>query len=108
MRGVVEKCNMCHARFHAAKEKAATAGKKEIDLVDYVPACVEACPTGAITFGNLADEKDAAYAGAHSAEAFRLLERIGTEPKVYYKSTQSWVRAMAERSSSHTTEGQHV
>jgi menaquinone reductase, iron-sulfur cluster-binding subunit len=108
MRGVVEKCNLCHARLHAAREKAAAAGKREIDPADYIPACAEACPTAAITFGNLADEKDPVYAAAHSPESFRLLERIGTEPKVYYKSTQSWVRGLAERNSSQATERQHV
>ena len=30
-------------------------GKAEIDPADYVPACVEACPNGAIPFGNLND-----------------------------------------------------
>ena len=31
MRGVVEKCNFCHGRWHAAKERAAAAGKDDID-----------------------------------------------------------------------------
>ena len=55
MRGVVEKCNFCHGRLHAAKQRAAAAGKREIDPADYIPACVEACPTGAIRFGDLND-----------------------------------------------------
>ena len=101
MRGVVEKCNLCHARLHAAQEKAAAAGKKEIDPHDYVPACVEACPTAALTFGNLADENDPASQAAHSPEAFRLLARLGTEPKIYYKSTRPWVRALAEPDTAH-------
>ncbi len=99
MRGVVEKCNMCHARLHSAKEKAAAADKREIDMADYVPACVEACPTSAIHFGNLADQNDAVTQESHSANAFRMLARIGTEPKVYYKSKESWVRALAESAS---------
>ena len=57
MRGVVEKCNFCHGRFHAAQAKAAAAGNKDIDPADYVPACAEACPSRAITFGDLADAK---------------------------------------------------
>jgi molybdopterin-containing oxidoreductase family iron-sulfur binding subunit len=85
--------------LHAAKEKAAAAGKREIDPADYVPACVEACPTGAIRFGNLADKNDPAAQDARSAEAFRLLARIGTEPKVYYKSKEGWLRALAESTS---------
>jgi len=108
MRGVVEKCNLCHARLHSAKEKAAASGKTEIDPADYIPACVEACPTGAIQFGNLADENDSIVSAAHSPDAFRLLARLGTEPKVYYKSTQAWVRALAERDAGRATEGKYV
>jgi menaquinone reductase, iron-sulfur cluster-binding subunit len=108
MRGVVEKCNLCHARLHSAMEKAAVAGQKEIDLADYIPACVEACPTRAILFGNLADKDDPVSLAAHSPEAFRLLARLGTEPKIHYKSSQAWVRALAERDTNHAAEEQHV
>ena len=108
MRGVVEKCNLCHARLHSAMEKAATAGKKEIDPADYLPACVEACPTVAILFGNLADENDPVSVAAHSPEAFRLLARLGTEPKIHYKSGQAWVRALAESNTERAAEAKHV
>jgi molybdopterin-containing oxidoreductase family iron-sulfur binding subunit len=108
MRGVVEKCNLCHSRLHNAMEEAAATGKKEIALADYVPACVEACPTQTILFGNLADEKDPASVAAHSPEAFRLLARIGTEPKIHYRSKEAWVRALAERESVHAKEASHV
>jgi molybdopterin-containing oxidoreductase family iron-sulfur binding subunit len=97
MRGVVEKCNFCHARLHAAIEKAAVGGKKEIDPADYVPACVESCPTHAITFGDLNDPQSEVSRKAKSPEAFRLLAKLGTEPKVYYSSKHEWVRALAER-----------
>jgi len=100
MRGVVEKCNLCHARLHAAEDKAAASGKRAIDPLDYQPACVEACPTGAIRFGDLADETGALAREAQSPTAFRLLARLGTEPKVYYKSARPWVRALAERTAS--------
>jgi menaquinone reductase, iron-sulfur cluster-binding subunit len=108
MRGVVEKCNLCHARLHGAIEKAGAAGKKEIDPADYVPACLEACPTAAILFGDLANPADPVYSAARSPESFRLLARLGTEPKIHYKSREPWVRALAERNSDHATEGQHV
>ena len=95
---------MCHARLHSAKEKAAAAGKREIDPGDYIPACVEACPTGAIRFGNLADANDPASKAARSPETFRLLARLGTEPKLYYKSKEAWVRALAESNPVHSAD----
>jgi Fe-S-cluster-containing dehydrogenase component len=88
MRGVVEKCNFCHGRLHAAKQRAAAAGKREIDPADYVPACVEACPTGAIRFGDLNTD----LPEAKDPNSFRLLEKLGTEPKIYYHSKREWVR----------------
>jgi menaquinone reductase, iron-sulfur cluster-binding subunit len=96
MRGVVEKCNFCHGRWHAAKEKAAAAGSAKLDPADYVPACVEACPAGAIQFGDLNDAASAPSAARQKPESFRLLESLGTEAKVYYKSNRDWVRDVAK------------
>jgi menaquinone reductase, iron-sulfur cluster-binding subunit len=92
MRGVVEKCNMCHARLHAAEDQAAVSGAAEHEPSHYNPACAEACPTSAITFGDLADPQSEVSKLAHEPSAFRLLEQLGTQPKVYYKSNRSWVR----------------
>jgi len=97
MRGVVEKCNLCHGRLHTAKAKAAAQRKDSIDPQDYVPACVESCPTQAIVFGDLADESSEVAKLSHSDRAFRFLSKIGTEPKVHYLSSNAWVRTMAER-----------
>jgi len=94
MRGVVEKCNFCHSRYQAAKAKAAAAGSREIDPADYVPACVEACPSGAIVFGDLSDPESDVALAAKSSDAFRLLESLGTDPKVYYLSEREWVRRL--------------
>lgn len=96
MRGVVEKCNFCHGRLQAARAKAAAEGRRELNDGEYVPACVEACPSGAITFGDLADENSEVSKLARSENTFRFLVRLGTEPKVYYHSKQPWVKRMAE------------
>jgi len=96
MRGVVEKCNFCHGRWHAAKQRAAAAGKKEIQPGDYVPACVEACPAGAIRFGDLNDPAGEVARGAKNPASFRLLEKLHTEPKIYYSSKRDWVRRIAD------------
>lgn len=97
MRGVVEKCNFCHGRLHEAEDKAAAAGKAEIDPADYRPACVEACATQAIVFGDLNDPLSDVRKASRHEDSFRLLARLGTEPKVYYRSKQEWVRGLAER-----------
>lgn len=95
MRGVVEKCNFCHGRWHAAKRSAAARGQQEIDPADYVPACVEACPTGAIQFGDLNDAQSAPARTARDEQSFRLLQKLGTDPKIYYRSGREWVRRIA-------------
>jgi molybdopterin-containing oxidoreductase family iron-sulfur binding subunit len=70
-------------------------GKAEIDPADYVPACVEACPSGAIHFGNLNDPSSETTQGARQPNSFRMLESLGTEPKIHYQSRKSWVREIA-------------
>jgi molybdopterin-containing oxidoreductase family iron-sulfur binding subunit len=91
MRGVVEKCNFCHGRWHAAKQLAEKDGKP--GPVEYTPACVEACPARAIHFGDLNDAGAPVTRMARENDAFRLLETLGTETKVYYRSKLDWVRA---------------
>jgi molybdopterin-containing oxidoreductase family iron-sulfur binding subunit len=97
MRGVVEKCNFCHGRLHAATSKAAAAGKRDIDPADYQPACAEACPAKAITFGDLADGNSEVAHAARANGTFRLLERVGTDPKIHYRSERPWVHQAAQR-----------
>lgn len=100
MRGVVEKCNFCHGRLHAAKARAAADGKREINPNDYVPACVETCPSQAIVFGDLADESSDVAKLSQNPDTFRFLSRLGTEPKVYYHSEKQWVKEMMEETMS--------
>jgi menaquinone reductase, iron-sulfur cluster-binding subunit len=94
-RGVVEKCSFCSHRLQAAQEAQAAAGE-EAKPPEYTPACAEACPTGAIVFGNLDDPESAVSRAAQAPGAFRLLERLGTGAKVYYRSEREWVRRLAD------------
>ena len=97
MRGVVEKCNFCNNRLQQARAKAAAEGRRDLRDGEYVPACAEACPSQAMTFGDLLDESSDVAKLIHQKNTFRLLEKLGTEPKVYYHSEQEWVRSMAEK-----------
>ncbi|HJT86337.1 MAG TPA: hypothetical protein VJ732_00740, partial [Bryobacteraceae bacterium] len=69
--------------------------RRDLDPGDYLPACVEACPTGAIQFGDLNDPASAAARGARQDGRFRLLEQLRTDPKIYYRSKKEWVRKLA-------------
>lgn len=97
-RGVVEKCNFCHTRWMIAKDKARVEGRDPTALEegDYVPACAEICPTGAISFGDLKNEAHKVFTLSHEPNAYRLLERLGTEPQVYYYSKREWVRRLGD------------
>ncbi len=82
-KGVMEKCSFCAHRLIRARDKARFEGR-QLAEGDYIPACVEACPTGAMLFGNLADPEGTLAKLARSPRAFKLMEDLGTEPKVIY------------------------
>jgi molybdopterin-containing oxidoreductase family iron-sulfur binding subunit len=67
-KGKMEKCTFCLQRTRAGR----------------LPACVEACPTGARVFGNLLDpESEIRYVLKHK-KVFRMKEELGTDPKFWY------------------------
>ena len=88
-KGVVEKCTFCVQRIRAAKERA-RAGNRELRDGDVVTACQETCPADAIHFGDLHDTESAVYRLSRSKRAFKLLEDLGTEPKVTYLKEGEW------------------
>lgn len=92
MRGVVEKCTFCFHRYQLAYEKAASEGRRELRENEYQPSCTQACPAGAITFGDLINKNHSVCKMKKDPRAFRLLERLGTNPKIYYLSSREWVR----------------
>jgi molybdopterin-containing oxidoreductase family iron-sulfur binding subunit len=106
MRGVVEKCTFCFHRYQQAMEKAYYESREELEENEYQTACTQACPAGAILFGDLNNPDhavtrmagpDHAHGGRPKNPAvFRLLERLGTNPKVYYTSSKQWVRRQAD------------
>lgn len=81
--GVVEKCTFCIHRLHKARARA-EAEERELRPEDYVPACVETCTGKARFFGDLDDPESIVSQYEQSPRAFRLLEDVGTHPKVIY------------------------
>lgn len=82
-KGVVEKCTLCHHRLQKAREQARVEGRP-LKQGDYIPACVEVCPAQAMYFGDLSDPHSQVSELERSPRSFRLMEDIGTHPKVIY------------------------
>ncbi len=92
MRGIVEKCTFCFHRYQQARDKAYNEGREDVGETEYQTACAQACPTNAITFGDLNNPDHAVAKLKDHPNAFRLLEKLDTNPKVYYLTNRTWVR----------------
>jgi Fe-S-cluster-containing dehydrogenase component len=66
--GVVEKCHFCLHRTRRGR----------------LPACLEACPTGARVFGNLLDPDSEIRWVLENKRVFVLKEDVGTRPSFFY------------------------
>ncbi|MSR70034.1 MAG: 4Fe-4S dicluster domain-containing protein [Phycisphaerales bacterium] len=95
MRGVMEKCTFCTQRIQAAKIKYKNAwakaggtksGSANFSIPDgsIVTACQQACPTAAITFGDL-NVTDSKVAKLHrSGRSYQMLEELNTKTRLQY------------------------
>jgi molybdopterin-containing oxidoreductase family iron-sulfur binding subunit len=85
-RGVMEKCSFCIQRIRAAASDAVREGRSKDHFPDgaVVPACMEACPTGAITFGDVNHPGSRVAALAAHPRAMRLLDAVGVKPSISY------------------------
>jgi MoCo/4Fe-4S cofactor protein with predicted Tat translocation signal len=84
-RGVIEKCSFCVQRLQASKLDA----KKQQDpagVRNVKTACMQACPTGAITFGNVNDKESAvSIAREDKHRAFYVMEQLHVLPNISYQ-----------------------
>ena len=62
-----------------------------------MPACAAACPTKAIAFGNLLDADSEVAKLSKDPRSFRILEKLKTDPKVYYLSKYQWVHKLGDK-----------
>jgi molybdopterin-containing oxidoreductase family iron-sulfur binding subunit len=83
--GVMEKCTFCVQRIAAARQLAKDEGRPIADG-EAVPACAQTCPTNAITFGNLKNEKALVVkkAQVNEARAYHALHVLNTRPATTY------------------------
>ncbi|HPB82353.1 MAG TPA: 4Fe-4S dicluster domain-containing protein [Spirochaetota bacterium] len=109
-RGTVVKCTFCSHIWKRERDKMIAQGITDINQVQYTPACVSACPTGAIKFGDLRDPNSPVFEQKlkNDPRAVRLLHKIDNadsaeqqrrmkiknfpNPKVYYLTSKQWLR----------------
>ena len=82
-KGVIEKCSFCIQRINEVKIRAKAENRSIVDG-EINPACAQACPTRAITFGDSTDEKSKIFAHLNDERARVLLPSSQTRPSVIY------------------------
>ena len=82
-RGVMEKCTYCVQRISAARRAAEREGRP-IGLDEVKTACQSACPTNAITFGDLQQKDSAVGRLKREPHHYELLGHLGTRPRTTY------------------------
>ncbi len=83
-RGVIEKCSFCVQRIQSGKLTAKLEGRKLRDS-DVKTACQTACPTGAITFGDMNNKGGNLDSKLKNPLNFIVLEEVNVRSSVQYQ-----------------------
>jgi Fe-S-cluster-containing dehydrogenase component len=82
-RGVMEKCTYCLQRISATKI-AADKENRDIRDGEVVTACQQACPTGAIVFGNINDRASKVARLKAQQRNYGVLVDLNVRPRTTY------------------------
>ena len=82
-RGVMEKCSYCVQRIEAVKIEA-DKENREIRDGEIVTACQQACPTSAITFGNINDKASKVAKLKAEERDYQVLADLNFRPRTTY------------------------
>ena len=82
--GVMEKCTFCVQRIAESKDIAKDLGRL-VEDGEITPACVQTCPTKALTFGDRKDPNSRVSKLEKSERAYKVLDHhLNTQPAVSY------------------------
>ncbi len=88
MRGVMEKCTYCVQRIETAKIaaniRAGASNQTKIPADSFTTACAQACPTGAIVFGDVADPASRVSMIKAQDRNYRLLKYLNVNTRTSY------------------------
>jgi molybdopterin-containing oxidoreductase family iron-sulfur binding subunit len=85
-RGVMEKCTYCVQRINRVRVRAKIEGRQPSEIKDgeVIPACAQACPTHAISFGNIKDRASEVSQWKAEGHNYSLLGELNTTPRTTY------------------------
>ena len=83
-RGVMEKCSYCFQRISAAKTEARKDGRRQVRDGEIKSACQTACPTNAITFGNVNDPASEVSKLQKLPRSYAMLAELNIKPRTEY------------------------
>jgi molybdopterin-containing oxidoreductase family iron-sulfur binding subunit len=88
MRGVMEKCSFCVQRIEeariATKVRAGASDRVSIPADSFKTACQQACPAGAIVFGDIKNPESKVSRLRAQDKNYRLLEYLNIGVRVSY------------------------
>ena len=82
-KGVMEKCSFCIQRIKRAHDAAKNENRMILDG-EVKPACLQTCPTGVFTFGNLKDANSKVRKMVEDRRAYQVMGYLNTKPAVIY------------------------
>jgi molybdopterin-containing oxidoreductase family iron-sulfur binding subunit len=82
-RGVMEKCTFCIQRIRGAQHRARLEDR-QVGVGEIVTACAQACPSGALEFGNVRQAESRVAALKNDHRAYHVLEEINVRSSVTY------------------------
>ena len=85
----MEKCTFCVQKIRRAQVEIEQRDGESIDdqqlrTRNLNPACVQACPSDVLVFGDFNDPNSRVAELSHDERQYKLFEHLGTDPNVIY------------------------